>query len=216
MDGNGRWAVSKGQERSYGYRYGAEAFTRLVKDFIYLPVSVLTVYAFSTENNTRNKDEVSNIYKVIACFLLKDILPICEQNDLTLRFIGDRDGLPDEVKDAVLKSDRVGKNKTVVIALNYGGLDEVRRAYARLFDKNKKNITEIDIIENLDTAGLPPVDAVLRYGGHKRLSNFLPLQTTYAELFFTDKFFPDYDRKDVERILIDFEKIKRNFGGTDA
>ncbi len=214
MDGNGRWAVNKGRERAFGYRYGAEAFTRLLRDFSTFPFSVLTVYAFSTENNNRDKEEVSNIYAVIASFLLNRVFPFCRQNSINVDFIGDKNGLPEELKKVFYYHDNSGK-KTVVIALNYGGLNEIKRTFDRIITSGVKDVSEKTILEFLDTNKLPPVDAVLRYGGYKRLSNFLPLQTSYAELFFTDKFFPDYDRSDIEFLLSEFKSIKRNFGGNN-
>lgn len=216
MDGNGRWAVNKGQNRSQGYRYGAEALVRLLEDFLTLPLSVLTVYAFSTENNTRDNEEVSNIYSVIASFLLNRVFPFCKENDVALRFIGDLDGLPAQVKEVVEKTTICDGKKTFVIALNYGGLDEVCRTVNKLLAEKRVSITGKEFLSELDTGRLPPPDAVVRYGGHKRLSNFLPLQCAYSELFFIDKFWPDYERKDIETILDEFLNIKRNFGGNNA
>lgn len=215
MDGNGRWAVNQGQNRSYGYRFGAEAFSRLVGDFVTLPLSVITVYAFSTENNKRDQEEVSNIYTVIASFLLKEIFPICDKYGISVRFIGNKNGLPDHLKRIAVSKVANG-DKTLVIALNYGGFDEIKRMTQKIIDSGIEFVGDQDIIDRLDTSGLPPVDAVLRYGGHKRLSNFLPLQTSYAELFFIDKFFPDYKKEDIINLIKEFETINRTFGGNNA
>lgn len=216
MDGNGRWAENRGQERSYGYRFGAEALMRLLADFLTLPISVMTVYAFSTENNTRDNKEVSNIFSVIASFLLSGVFPFCEKYNVNVRFIGDTNGLPETMKSVLVSAPNCSGEKTIVIALNYGGTDEIMRAYIRMSEKGIEKPTEKDLMDCLDTAGLPLPDAVLRYGGHKRLSNFLLLQSAYAELFFTDKLWPDYTREDIEKVLTEYSSIKRNFGGNHA
>ena len=216
MDGNGRWAENRGQERSYGYRFGAEALMRLLADFLTLPISVMTVYAFSTENNNRDNKEVSNLFSVIASFLLSGVFPFCEKNGITVRFIGNTETLPERLKRVLTLAPKRSGNKTFVIALNYGGTDEVTRAYIRMREKGIDRPTEKDLFDSLDTAGLPLPDAVIRYGGHKRLSNFLLLQSAYAELFFTDKFWPDYAREDIEKVLTEYSSIKRNFGGNHA
>lgn len=216
MDGNGRWAENRGQERSYGYRFGAEALMRLLADFLTLPISVMTVYVFSTENNTRDNKEVSNIFSVIASFLLSGVFPFCEKYNVNVRFIGDTNGLPETMKSVLVSAPNCSGKKTIVIALNYGGTDEIMRAYIRMREKGIEKPTEKDLMDCLDTAGLPLPDAVLRYGGHKRLSNFLLLQSAYAELFFTDKLWPDYTREDIEKVLTEYSSIKRNFGGNHA
>ena len=216
MDGNGRWAVKRGRERSVGYRFGARALMRLAEDFLSFPISTLTVYAFSTENNKRDSKEVSNIFSVIASFLLSEVFPFCQKNGVALRFIGNLDALPDDLKQIAESNPAVSGEKTLVIAINYGGSDEILRAYEKMKEKGIVRPTEKDLYDNLDTAGLPMPDAVLRYGGYKRLSNFLPLQTIYSELFFIDKLWPDYDRSDIEKVISDFSVIKRNFGGNNA
>ena len=217
MDGNGRWAINKGLDRSQGYRYGAEALVRLLEDFITLPLSVLTVYAFSTENNLRNKEEVSNIYSVIASFLLNRVYPFCQKAGIALRFIGNLDKLPKNLKDVVCDQDNDHKaNKTFVIAINYGGIDDVCRAISSMRDKKIETIDEKTLLSNLDCGDLPFPDAVLRYGGHKRLSNFMLLQCAYSELFFIEKLWPDYTKEDIASVINEFKLIKRNFGGNNA
>lgn len=215
MDGNGRYAESKGWERSKGHEYGALAFENACRDFVNLPLEVLTVYAFSTENNSRPKKEVSNILGVIAYFLEKRIYPFAREKGVSVRFIGRTDGLTQELKSVIAFAPRFETGKTIVIAINYGGIDEICRAFKKMSNDGKP-FTE-DILTNyLDTAGLPFPEAVLRYGGYNRLSNFMPVQTAYSELFFTDKFWPDYDKQDFCDVINAFEKIKRNFGGLNA
>lgn len=215
MDGNGRYAELKGVERSKGHEAGAIAFEKACRDFATLPLDVLTVYAFSTENNSRPKEEVSNILSVIAYFLEKRIHPFAAENGITVRFIGKIDELPQNLKKTISVAPVFEKGKTIVIAINYGGTDEICRAFKKM-SENKSDFTPENLINSLDTAGLPLPEAVLRYGGYKRLSNFMPVQTVYSELFFTDKYWPEYEREDFCKVINDFEKIKRNFGGLNA
>ena len=118
MDGNGRWAENRGQERSYGYRFGAEALVSLLADFLTLPISLMTVYAFSTENNNRDNKEVSNIFSVIASFLLSGVFPFCEKYNVNIRFIGNITGLPERMKRVLTLAPKTSGEKTIVIALN--------------------------------------------------------------------------------------------------
>lgn len=213
MDGNGRYAVARGKERVEGHRLGAEAFERAVEDLSDLPIDILTVYAFSTENGGRPQSEVSNILDVIAYFLQNRIYSIAKKKRVNIRFIGNIDALPEYVKEIVFNAPFFeNAEKTVVIALNYGGWDEVCRA-AEKISRGGKKFSEEELKNNLDASDLPFPDAVLRYGGYKRLSNFMPLQTAYSELFFTDKYWPEYDKSDFLSVIENFGKIKRNFGG---
>lgn len=218
MDGNGRWATEKGMPRKSGHIEGAKAFLRAVKDFVELPIDCLTVYAFSTENFNRNEEEVSNILGVIAYFLDREIIGFCKENNVNLRFLGDISCLPSDLKKVIeraLANNLDCNKKTLAIAINYGGVDETLRAIKKLTSSGVE-VTEKNLFDNLDTCGLPMPEVVVRYGGHRRLSNFMPLQTIYSELFFIDKYWPDYCKNDLEEIILQFKKIARNFGGNDA
>ena len=215
MDGNGRWAENKNLPRSEGHIQGAKAFEKALWDFLDMPFNYLTVYAFSTENNSRNKDEVSNILKVIAYFLEYKIYPFAKNNGITVNFIGDIDGLPVFLQETVKSAPSVcDAHKFVNIALNYGGIDEICRTCKKIID-NREDVNPETLHKYSDTHGMPDPDIILRYGGYKRLSNFLPMQSIYSELFFTDKYWPDYRSEDFLTVISQFEKIKRNFGGTD-
>lgn len=224
MDGNGRWAEQRGLPRSAGHEQGAVALCRAIEDFINLDIDVITVYAFSTENEKRNKEEVSNILGIIAYFLEHGISELAEKNSLQLRFIGNLSRLPLALTNIMSRLNAAflnNKGKTVVIALGYGGNEEICACFDRILKKRMflqdiTPVTKEEIYSNLYTAGLPLPDAVLRYGGFQRLSNFLPLQTVYSELFFTDKLWPDYAKEDLEGVLNSFSEIKRNFGGTNG
>lgn len=210
-DGNGRYGEKNGLSRSDGYRFGAKAIVRAINDFIQLPFDVLTFYTFSTENFKRKEEEVSNIFHVIAYFLRREIYPFSIQNGITIRFIGNFSVLPEELRKIIKEAPSFPDGKTVVFAINYGGDDEIVRACKKIL-LAEKEITVEELKNNLDTAGLPPVDAVIRFGGYQRLSNFLPIQTAYSELFFIDKLWPEYDVHDFRNVMDRFEKIKRNFG----
>ena len=211
MDGNGRFGVQKYGERSLGYTDGAKALVRAVKDFSELPLKYLTVYAFSTENNKRKKEEVSNIFNTIAYFLKYEIYPLLLEKSIGVRFIGDLDGLQAELKEIVRSAPVLFGEKTLIIAINYGGLNEIVRTTKKIIELGKE-ITEKTIREFSDLQGIPDPDAIIRYGGYRRLSNFLPMQSIYSELFFTDKKWPEYEKKDFQDIIEQYETIKRNFG----
>ncbi len=224
IDGNGRWAEKQGLNRIYGHEKGAFALERALVDLKNLDIETLSVYAFSTENSHRSPKEVSNLMGVIAYFFNNNIGKIINKNNYRVRFIGDLQKLPQEVLAAVANLNASALNNTgklIVFALNYGGVNEVCRAFdklyaEKLFFKDDLPITEKQLYAALDTANIDLPDAVLRYGGHKRLSNFLPLQSVYSELFFTDKLWPDYEKNDIEEIIKQYTTIKRNFGGINA
>lgn len=224
IDGNGRWAEKQGLKRINGHEKGALALERAVKDFVTLDIDVLTFYAFSTENVKREPKEVSNLLGVIAYFLNNKISKIVNDNDMRVRFIGDLSKLPTELLQAIssLNANAINnKGKLLVFAINYGGSNEVCRAFDKIFKQknffsDNSPITEEQLFDALDTANLVSPDAILRYGGYHRLSNFLPLQAAYSELFFIDKLWPDYEKTDIENVINDFKNIKRNFGGINA
>lgn len=221
MDGNGRWAQAKGKARSVGHEAGAYALCRAIEDFVSLDLEVLTVYAFSTENSSRNAKEVGDILGIIKYFLSHNIANLAFKYSLKLRFIGNLSKFPEELADVIYRLEAETMNnigKTVVFAIGYGGVEEIATCFDRLLKRRLylndfSPVTAKEINDNLYTVGLPEPDAVLRYGGYKRLSNFLPIQTAYSELFFSDKLWPDYEKKDILDLISEFGKIKRNFGG---
>lgn len=207
MDGNGRWASSRGLPRSDGYAAGFKAFKRVVDRCAERGIQVVSVYAFSTENSARPTEEISAVFKVITKFNLS------YEGDMKIRYIGAIDELPDDVLDSVdaveyKTADNSGM--TLVIALNYGSRDDIVRACKLAYDHN--DFTERGFENHLSTCGLPPLDAVVRTGGERRLSNFMLYECAYSELFFLDKLWPDMTENDVDEILCDFEKRNRKFG----
>lgn len=213
MDGNGRYAVERGLERNAGHRAGAAAFARCVKDLAGLPIEYLSAFAFSADNNKRPADEVAGIYSAICDCLESDVYPTARERGMAIRFIGDLSSLSRRVSDVLSAAPNPADPfKTVIVALNYGGLDEIVRAARKI----RGAATASAFRANLDTAGIPDPDALIRYGGHKRLSGYMPIQTAYAELFFTDKRWPEYDARDFESVISEYAGTVRNFGGSRA
>ena len=213
MDGNGRWAERRGMPRRYGHRYGAEAFRRIVRYCGDIGIKYVTVYAFSTENWARPKKEVDSIMK-----LLDSYLDECEKSmkdyNIRMRFIGDLSRLTPELQAKALRITEASKNNTLnlIIALNYGGRDELVCAFNNLLAQGKSNITADDISSEIYTAGIPDPDLIVRTAGEKRLSNFLMWQSAYSELYFTDTLWPDMTSSDVDKAVEEFYNRQRRYG----
>lgn len=218
-DGNGRWGAAAGLRRLDGHIEGARALIRFIADLQSLDLDAATVYVFSTENIGRA--EAEGIFDIIIRFLNAEIRSSAKKFGLKIRFIGDFSRLPDKLESVIRElTEETADNdgKSLIIAVGYGGVAEVCSAFNKIFRERLKlndrsDLTPREIYDNLYTAGLPLPEAILRYGGYRRLSNFLPLQSVYSELFFTDKLWPDYQKTDIEAVLKQFSKIKRNFGG---
>ncbi len=224
MDGNGRWAEQRNLPRLSGHEMGAKALVKALTDLHNLNVECASFYAFSTDNDKRNSQEVSNILGVIAYFLDNDIKALAKELDLQVRIIGDLKRLPEKLVDIIcqLNSKCINnKGMKVLLAIGYGGDIEICNAFdillkKRMLFKDTTPLTPNELFSALYTANVPNPDIVIRYGGYSRLSNFMPLQTAYSELFFLDALWPDYDIEKVKEIINKFYTIKRNFGGTDA
>jgi undecaprenyl diphosphate synthase len=220
IDGNGRWAVSRGLERLSGHAEGARAVARAIEAADEMRLECISFYAFSTENFKRGPQETLGIFAILAGFLEETLLPLVKERNLRLRFIGDLERLTPELLTSISRVNIAGLNNrgmTVVIAVGYGGRDEIAKAFNLLMEQKLLNsdfshITFDDIARYLYTANLPDPDVVWRFGGHRRLSNFLPLQTVYSELFFTQKLWPDFQKEDLYKLCAEYKTIKRNFG----
>ena len=221
MDGNRRWAKAKNLDGSLGHKKGAEVLETVAKYCNKIGLEALTVYAFSTENWKRTKEEVGAILLLLNMYLDK-FLKTADLENIKLRVIGDRDkNMPEEIKAKMIKMEEKTKNNTGLkfnIAFNYGGRDEIVKATQKIAKLVKdgnldiEDITEETISNNLYTAGLPDPDLVIRTSGELRTSNFLPWQITYSEFMFLDKYWPDFTTNDIDVAIEEFSKRHRRVG----
>ncbi|NMA67041.1 MAG: isoprenyl transferase [Clostridiaceae bacterium] len=219
MDGNGRWAKKRGLSRSVGHREGSATLKKIVEACYNLGVKYLTVYAFSTENWSRPKEEVDELMKLLLEYL-KNAEKELKGKNIRIKVIGDRNRLPDDI---VSEIERVEKNTShikgldFIIALNYGGRQEIVDAVASIVNDAKNNkITEMNeeiISQRLYTNGKPDPDLLIRTSGEIRLSNFLIWQSSYSELFFCDVLWPDFTQKHLEEAILSYQGRQRRFGG---
>lgn len=224
MDGNGRWAAERGLPRSDGHRHGVESVRRTVRAVIDLKIPYLTLFTFSSENWSRPREEIRDLMGLLKRFIRQDLADL-HKHGVRIRVIGERGGVEGEVikliEEAVaLTSSNDGLQLTV--AFNYGSRNEIARAAKRLAEQVEKgdlavaDITEERLGGNLDTAGLPDPDLLIRTSGEVRLSNFLLWQCAYAELVFLDTYWPDFNRETLEAAIAEFQSRERRFGGLQA
>lgn len=221
MDGNGRWAQKRGLPRTAGHAAGAETFRRIATYCKEIGLEYLTVYAFSTENWKRPADEVSAIMGLLKKYLLEAIGQM-ERDRVKMAFFGDLSPLPDELRRLCERTQEISKGYDgcqVNICLNYGGRDELLRA-ARAFGADcaagkadPDGLTVEKFGRYLFSASVPDPDLIIRPSGELRISNFLLWQSAYAEFYFTDVLWPDFDEKELHRALADFQKRSRRYGG---
>lgn len=221
MDGNGRWAKLRGLPRSAGHKIGAKAFKNIVRYCNKIGVRYLTVYAFSTENWVRPKEEVMGIIELLREYL-KDAHNYKSEN-IKLRFIGDLTPYDEEIKNLIKECEEESKNYTGLrlnVAINYGGRNEIVTAVKKVCQdvmQGKKSIEDIDekmFADYLYTKGQPDVDLIIRPSGEYRLSNFLIWQSAYAEcVFMNNILWPDFNEKSMDKALEEYQKRNRRFGG---
>lgn len=217
LDGNGRWATARGQERTAGHEAGADNIVRIARYAQEKGISVLSLYVFSTENWKRSQQEVSALMRLLVRFF-KVYIDEFMQRHVQLRVMGDIRRLPFATRQSVkMGIEKTAENDGVVlnIGLNYGGRDEIARAARRAMEDGiSSEAMTSDVLERyLDTAGLPPVDLLIRTGGEKRLSNFMLWQLAYTEFYFTDTLWPDFEPADLDRAIEWFGQRNRRFGG---
>ncbi|MDE6471504.1 MAG: di-trans,poly-cis-decaprenylcistransferase [Clostridia bacterium] len=216
MDGNGRWATQRGLSRSDGHRQGAEALKKIVKACSQKGVKVVSVYAFSCENwSKRPQAEIKFLFSLITQFVKKEMKDYVKSG-YQVRFSGDLSQLPKVTQNAINKVIDASKNNDgliVNIALNYGSHQEIVRAVNTILQSGLREIDEQMLEDCLYSAGLPPLDLVVRSSGEKRLSNFMLWQMSYSELIFLDKYWPDFDESTLDEILLEYSKRDRRFGG---
>lgn len=223
MDGNGRWAKSRGLPRIFGHRQGAKVFGEIARYCRDLAIPYLTVYAFSTENWKRPQEEVDSLMNLMRSYL-KDVEQYQKEN-IRMVILGEVSSLDEDLQRLIARTVDGSKNNTgitVNIALNYGGRDEIVRACKRLAracveeEISPEQINETLMEGCLYTAGQPPVDLIIRPSGEQRLSNFLLWQSAYAEYVFMDVLWPDFRPRDFDKALAEFSSRERRFGGSDG
>ncbi len=221
MDGNGRWAKKRGLPRSAGHSAGAEGLKKIVTEANKLGIKYVTVYAFSTENWKRPKEEVDYLMNLLMDYLINAEKTLAGEN-VVVRAIGSRKELSEEMRQQIKKTEEFTKNNTGVvlnIALNYGSRDEILNAIKNIYSDIEQGKVEIgDINEEmfadyLYTAGQSEVDLLIRTSGEKRLSNFMLWQVSYAEMWFTNKLWPDFKPKDLRQAIYDYQNRCRRYGG---
>lgn len=213
LDGNRRWASEKGLAKLLGHSEGAKTLETVTKAAAKIGIKYLTVYALSTENlKKQSEEEVNHLFNLLE--KIDSYEESFNKHGVKLNIIGDLSKLPQKVKDNILAFKEKTKNNTtitVTIALNYGGRDEIVRAVQKLIESNT-TITEESFGASLDTADLPDVDLLIRTGGHQRLSNFLPWQSTYAELYFVELKWPDFNEQELITAIEWYNKQQQNGG----
>ena len=213
MDGNGRWALKRGRSRNYGHQKGLRTIEKIVDYSIEKKISYLTLFTFSSENWKRPKNEVSYLFKLLVNYFKKNLNKVVN-NGIKVRIIGDKSQLSKNLRNIIkLAEYKTKKNNKIFVqfALNYGSKIEINNSIITL-NRKKQKITNDNFEKNLYTAGFPDPDLLIRTGGQRRLSNFLLWQMAYTEIFFVNKLWPDFNKRDYYKIINKFKKTKRNYG----
>ena len=222
MDGNGRWAEQKGMPRIFGHQNGVTAVRKIVEAASKFDIKYLTLFTFSVENWDRPTSEVDTLMGLLVQ-TLKDEFEDMFKNNIKLNAIGDLDSLPNEVREelyTIIESTKGNTGMTLTLALSYGGKQEIFKAVKEISKKVKNDIICLDnfddsvINDHLYTSDLPDVDLLIRTSGEKRISNFLLWQIAYAELYFTDVYWPDFTEEDLEKAIVEYQNRERRFGKT--
>ena len=220
LDGNGRWAKKRGMPRSFGHVKGCENLEDICEVAKELGVKYLTVYAFSTENWKRSKEEVDGLMKLFRSYL-KKCIKISQKNNMRVKVIGDITAFDSDIQESIKKLEDFSKDFTDLhfqIALNYGSRDEITRAVNRMLEDQKAGkletpVSEDTISDYLDTAGLPDPDLMIRTSGELRLSNYLLWQLAYSEFYFTDVPWPDFKKDELVKAIEKYNERDRRYGG---
>ncbi|MDC6350035.1 isoprenyl transferase [Zeaxanthinibacter sp. PT1] len=222
MDGNGRWAKQQGKMRIFGHENGVKAVRRTVENCAQIGIDYLTLYAFSTENWNRPKIEVDTLMKLLVSSLRKELKTL-HKNNIKLNAIGNMDALPGKARkelQEVIEKTSGNSAMTLTLALSYGAREEIKQAVQQISTKVKNNIISPENIDetiintHLYTHNLPDVDLLIRTSGEHRISNFLLWQIAYAELYFIDVFWPDFDEQHLVAAIINYQNRERRFGKT--
>ncbi len=214
MDGNGRWGLKKKNSRNYGHKKGIETVEKIIDIAIEQKIKYLTLFVFSTENWKRPLNEINYLFSLLNNYINKEIKNI-QKNDIKIKILGKTNPFPRRIKTNLKKIEKLTKqNKRIQInmALNYGSREEIINAIKKI-NKRSYEINERNIEKFLYTSGIPDPEILIRTGNTKRVSNFLIWQSIYTEIFFVKKMWPEFEKKDFKKILKDYMKINRNFGG---
>ena len=212
MDGNGRWGIKYKNSRNAGHKAGLNTVEKIIKETIQQKIQYLTLYAFSTENWRRPKEEIKFLFKLLENFLINKINDLHKQN-IKLKIIGNKK-FSTKLNNLLNKAEKktFTNNKLQInLALNYGSKTEILNAVKKLI-KNKETLNEKNLNKNMQTKNIPDPDILIRTGNTKRLSNFLLWQIAYSEIFFEKKLWPAFNKNDFRKIIKRYKKIKRNFG----
>ncbi len=221
LDGNGRWAKKRMLPRNAGHAAGSKNVEKICEAAWNMGIEYVTMYAFSTENWSRPKEEVDALMKLLESYL-KDCLKTSKKNNMQVRVIGDISRLEPQLQDRIKELEEVSSQNTGLhfqVALNYGSRDEITRAVRKIAQDVKNGalepeaVTDATITDYLDTEGIPDPDLMIRTSGEQRLSNYLLWQLAYAEFYFTDVLWPDFDKKELERAVDFYQQRDRRFGG---
>jgi len=218
MDGNGRWAQLRNKKRTFGHKAGVEKAREMVEACGKKGIKSLTLFAFSSENWSRPEDEVNYLMELFVLALKREV-KMLNKNGVKLQFIGDISRFNKKLQASILEAEQQTHNNSSVrlnIAANYGGRWDIVNAANQLKKEltSSQVITENDLAEKLSTQGLPELDLMIRTGGEKRISNFLIWQAAYAELYFSDKLWPEFDENELDLALADYASRQRRFGKT--
>ena len=212
MDGNGRWGLKYKNSRNSGHKAGLKTVEKIIKETIKNEIKFLTLFAFSTENWKRPKKEINYLFNLLENFLINRIDDLNKQN-IKLKILGSKKFSPKLNNLLSLSEKKTSQNSKLQInlALNYGSKSELINAFKKIY-KDKLKINEKNLSKNLQTRNIPDPDLLIRTGNTKRLSNFLLWQVAYSEIFFEKKLWPEFNRKDFNKIIKEYKNIKRNFG----
>ena len=221
LDGNGRWAKKRGLPRTMGHKEGCVTVEKTVEIAARMGIKYLTVYGFSTENWKRSVEEVGALMQLFRYYMVR-LLKIAKANNVRVKMIGERSRFDKDIVEGINRLERETKDNTgltFVIAVNYGGRDEIVRAARRMAEDletgklKKEEITEPVFASYLDTAGIPDPELLIRTSGELRLSNYLLWQLAYTEIYVTDCLWPDFDKEELEKAIAAYNKRDRRFGG---
>ncbi len=214
MDGNGRWGIKKKKSRNYGHSVGIKVVEQIISEAISNNIKYLTLFTFSTENWKRPTSEIQFLISLLENYISKEIDTLIKKK-IKLKIIGNINKFSKSLKLKLNKVEKLTKNNNAIqinIALNYGSKEEIIRAVKKI-NKTSLPINDKNIAENLYTKNMPDPEILIRTGNRRRLSNFLLWQLSYTEIFFEKKLWPEFTKKDFRKIVLNFSKVKRNFGG---